>query len=729
MSRRPNNRDQRHIPSPRTDKPSAVRGDGMPANAAADQITGIVGDASVTSGQSRSGEDVRRRGWFWHWNNIITQFAPIIGLKGVGLLNSYTVWTDRREDSRHRGYAFPSQQSEADFYGEDRNELITINKLLVALDLIEIRKEMVPRTDAQGRRWKVPHNLYRVKDHGDDFNLTTADVMRVARLAEKDRAVYRYVRRIFSPRFAPIDRDNIWHQILEEVREIETWQKLAARTERDEKRASARSKAGHASRRTSEESTSFSLPNGSDTTSAETTAPDTNKDSVTGDSNDSTHDSETSAADINNGLEVDAAQGNNGWDEGSATPAALVNTGQATSVAPTSTTYYQELTTTTKKKSEKIDSSPNPEPMSTTDSPELGLPPDDRRDEDATVTLFDEANSRPTSAAARRHLRQIAEGCVDLARSAGVSGWTLVGSAIDEAVASGSAFVAPKRVREIIARWERDGVPVEYANASPAESQPVTGVGDASHRSALQIRNHDSQSIVGSGIVMPSGRDAADIWDETCRSLAGTLPAVAIRELASRVTIAGYAAGEVTLEVADQNLAERLRDEWGEQIQRKLGVALRRPVRIVVTTTVPEDPDPDPEPTRATNRLRSASKRTPVAGPSSSPREIPHFRIAECGMSGMQVWTSVVDDLRQSGAIPKAEVDTWLRDSALLGRDPETDALIVGVPHALAERRAARFLAAIETATMQVVGFDCEISIVRTQDWLAANTGATGTEG
>ena len=134
---------------------------------------------------TRAGEDARRRGWFWHWNAIVTQYAPLIGLKGVGLLNSYTVWTDRREESPHRGYAFPSQQSEADFYGEDRAELITINKILVALDLIEIRKEMVLRADEQGRRWRVPHNFYRVKDHGDGFTLTTRDVLRVVELADR----------------------------------------------------------------------------------------------------------------------------------------------------------------------------------------------------------------------------------------------------------------------------------------------------------------------------------------------------------------------------------------------------------------------------------------------------------------------------------------------------------------------------------------------------------------
>jgi hypothetical protein len=97
-------------------------------------------------------------------------------------------------------------------------------------------------------------------------------------------------------------------------------------------------------------------------------------------------------------------------------------------------------------------------------------------------------------------------------------------------------------------------------------------------------------------------------------------------------------------------------------------------------------------------------------------------------MTSTQVWMMVIDDLRASGAIPRPEVDAWLRDSVLLGRD-EDDALIVGVPHALAERRAARFRDAIETATMHIVGFDCAIRVVRTQTWLAAHEDGTGTDG
>lgn len=96
-------------------------------------------------------------------------------------------------------------------------------------------------------------------------------------------------------------------------------------------------------------------------------------------------------------------------------------------------------------------------------------------------------------------------------------------------------------------------------------------------------------------------------------------------------------------------------------------------------------------------------------------------------MTSTQVWMSVLDELRGSGTIPKPEIESWLRDSVLLGRDDD-GALVVGVPHALAERRAARFLGAIGIAAMQIVGFDCTIRIVRTSAWLAAQS-ATGTEG
>lgn len=190
------------------------------------------GDPAATAGQ-----DVRHRGWYWHWNTLVTQYAPLLGLKGVGLLNSYTVWTDRREGSPHQGYAFPSQEAEARFYGEGREELITLNKVLVALDLIAIHKEMVLRQDDRGRRWRVPHNFYRVKDPRDGLVLNVPAVVRVLELAQRDKNVFRHIRHIFGAQYAPIDRTSIWHYLLPELRQLPLWQQLAERAERERRGA------------------------------------------------------------------------------------------------------------------------------------------------------------------------------------------------------------------------------------------------------------------------------------------------------------------------------------------------------------------------------------------------------------------------------------------------------------------------------------------------------------
>jgi hypothetical protein len=439
---------------------------------------------------TRGGEDARRRGWFWHWNALVTQYAPLIGLKGVGLLNSYTVWTDRREESPHRGYAFPSQQSEADFYGEDRAELITINKILVALDLIEIRKEMVLRVDAQGRRWKVPHNFYRVKDHGDDFTLSTPDVLRVAELAARDRAVYRYVRRVFSPRFAPIDGDNVWGRILQDVQAAPLWQQLAAKAAAEEDRASARTRAGHAARK-------GSVPTNVDAPEHGLTPPffvPTDGDGATpadGD-NDSgsvaTNEGErTSVASINTGSRVDVGGTNRGSRRNQPSSVGLGNEARSTDVAPANTTYHQSSTTT-----RELDQNETQEALverpGTPKIPPGGIesrqhaagpgtrPPGDAAGEAAAMRAFEGANDRVATPAERKILRDLANRFEPVATAARderddvpVSGWGWLEAAVWEAVEAGSAFVAPRRVREIMLRWERDGFP------QPRDAQPRLG--------------------------------------------------------------------------------------------------------------------------------------------------------------------------------------------------------------------------------------------------------------
>ncbi|HEX5500352.1 MAG TPA: hypothetical protein VFX03_14030, partial [Thermomicrobiales bacterium] len=376
-------------------------------------------DVAAVPEPTRGGEDSRRRGWFWHWNSLVTQYAPLIGLKGIGLLNSYTVWTDRRAESPHRGYAFPSQQSEADFYGEDRAELIAINKILVALDLIEIRKEMVLRADPQGRRWRVPHNFYRVKDHDDGFALASGDVLRVAELAARDRAVYRYVRRVFSPRFAPIDGDNVWHRILPEARQHPLWRQLAERAEREDARASDRTRAGHAARKpagpnpanASTEAAASGAPEGAATgdffapgggAAATTRRSRNDSRSATTPTGD-----ETFVASSDNGSPVGVAPANNGLAPDRPSAVAPASEAGPTAVARSNRTYHQSHTTTNERSIDNnnagpiapgpVEAQPAPEPLRHQDEPMTA--PGDGPAEAAAIRAFEEANARAATPA------------------------------------------------------------------------------------------------------------------------------------------------------------------------------------------------------------------------------------------------------------------------------------------------------------------------------------------
>ncbi|MER3439466.1 MAG: hypothetical protein C4346_18790, partial [Chloroflexota bacterium] len=416
MTNRPRQPKQRAAPV----QPPVTQRDGDPVAVPQPAVSGIIGEGVAT----RSGEDTRRRGWFWHWNSIVTQFAPLIGLKGIGLLNSYTVWTDRREESPHRGYAFPSQQREADFYGEDRAELITINKILVALDLIEIKKEMVLRIDEHGRRWRVPHNFYRVKDQGDGFTLTTRDVMRVVELAARDDAVYRYIRHIFSTRFAPIDADNVWVRILEEVRQTDIWQRLAARAAREDDRASARTRAGHAARKAG-----FRMPNLRDIGTSGT--PDNDSSAVTSDTGE-----QTIVATTNKGSMGNVGKSNHGLKAPEGTGVDPGNSGAASDVGPSNTTYNQTDLTTTTTEDRGADRAMPPVPAEAvmvgadeailvsepgaSVTPALtvvhgsqgpgGQPaPVDVVSEEIAIRAFEDANARRSTPAERHVLRSLAE--------------------------------------------------------------------------------------------------------------------------------------------------------------------------------------------------------------------------------------------------------------------------------------------------------------------------------
>ena len=667
------------------------------------------------------------------------------------MVNSYTVWTDRREESPHRGYAFPSQQSEADFYGEDRAELIAINKILVTLNLIEIRKEMVLRVDEQGRRWKVPHNFYRVKDHGDGFILGGGDVLRVVELADHDQAVYRSIRHIFSTRFSPIDGDNVWTHILPEIRQTEVWQRLAAKVEREENRASARTRAGHAARKAN-----LSVPGDGDT--ATTLQPRNDSVDVT-----SPREAATSVAPINTGLTVDVAESNNGLDEQNPTFVARTNSTSYTSVGQSNRTYNQNsLTTTTtnvgaKKLNQTVAATPDAEPhVQSADTGLLFVPndgatttrlvtdkhegvaaaagpgsrtaPADAGGESTAIKAFEDANSRRSTPAERQLLHGLAArfdpAAREQARPDQPTGWAWVTAAIYEAVEAGSAFVAPRRLREILGRWEREGAP--HAEGRKAESgrrkdeetvreRQGEGVGVASRLPVPSFRLKDAPDIA-----MPHGFGSRRTWEFTTALLGGVIERNRLAELVEGTAIVGYFEGEVTIEAPTVAQAERLVGEYRDLIARKLSEAIRRPVRIAAIAAEAGRPQ-DEAPTEVTTQMpQPVAIASPIEDDDEA-IETPSFVVIECGLPSGQVWTAVLEDVVASGRVGRANFDAWLRTTTLIGRDDD-GSLIVGVPHALAQRRiSARFGNALTDAVAAIVGADLPVQFVVGRAWLRAN--------
>jgi hypothetical protein len=98
------------------------------------------------------------------------------------------------------------------------------------------------------------------------------------------------------------------------------------------------------------------------------------------------------------------------------------------------------------------------------------------------LRAFESANDRAATPAERKLLRDLAARFEPVAAAAQQerqdvpgSGWGWLEAAVWDAVEAGSAFVAPRRVREILLRWERDGFP-QPRDPGPPRPEPPRGV-------------------------------------------------------------------------------------------------------------------------------------------------------------------------------------------------------------------------------------------------------------
>jgi hypothetical protein len=733
----------------------------------------------------RAGLDTRRRGWFWHWNNVVTQYAPLIGLKGVGLLNSYTVWTDRRDESPHRGYAFPSQQSEADFYGEDRAELITINKILVALDLIEIRKEMLTRVDERGRRWRVPHNLYRVKDRPDGVDLRARDAINVATLAASDDAVFRYVRRVFSERFKPIDGDNVWQRILDELRTDPIWRELQERTRLIEERASARSRAGHKRRNgstatkpdTTADETTATAANGLENVSTTPTTIDTRLLPVTQQGEPASPSDRTSVGDSNRGFDsdvgavvdrinrgsvVDVDRSNSASASKGPTTVGDSSNGRQPVVGPSNTTYDQDrFTTTTTTTSVQDDGTTEAEPEASlsTSRPvtvagswsddtsgaasvidaevkgngrdrglassrlaagqrlatmegndderppagaRTGSNPRERRLADPSaggpvvdpgplvVSTFEAANDRRATPLERHLLAELEYDADPAARAAGSTGSDWVIAAMREAVASGSSFVAPKRIREIIARWSAN------PRNAPASTTPL----------ADDSSSPVSPSDTLDDVRLPGGASGNATWTATLSDLARALDQSAYDRLLADSRITRYWRGTVEITVTGTGAAGKLSNEYRGLVERQLNSRLRRPVavRFVANEVLAEMPEEGDHSAPA------------IPDDPQQPLTIDEEQVE----IGRQVWQSLLADLGRVVAPSDLE---RLAGVVVLGQDVAGD-ILLGTPSPLARRLVdRRYRSEIERSLTALFGQPLPFRTLDASDWMMVSGG------
>ncbi len=683
---------------------------------------------------ARSGEDVRHRGWFWHWNTIVTQYAPLIGLKGIGLLNSYTTWTDRREYSPYRGFAFPSQKSEAAFYGEDRAELITINKILVALDLIEIRKEMILRTDEQGRRWKVPHNFYRVKDRSDGADLTYEDVARVIELAAEDKPVFRYLRRLFSSKFKPIDSGNPWHDILDRLEGNPTWEKLRLQIASKEAKASARARRGHKARTTKTGGSKDRSASDADTPAPEMTNGHSDTDTLHDSEQKDTPGTQKSTSDdqfntgsppvvepSNTALSPIDDLSNSAFEGNEATFAEKNNTGSNSVVEQSNTMYYQEDTTTTttdpvrsetESAASTIDTqrstaanraaedgtSPDRKistngvqhpqlvtPQSSIDKTQSGLSHtnDEQSLDDPSslvISLFESANDRAATGLERILLSELAEDADPAARAAGSTGADWVAAALREAVASGSSFVAPKRLREIVTRWAVEGVsPSIPGRIEPAIDLKLTR-GDADRRSREQISGDREFEYLDR------------LWQKVAANMRRSMERATYDRLFSGSKIDLLRGNQVHVIVASPEARDKLSMEYSSFVSRSFQQELQREIDVIFRVV----PLPGEE-------MSAASEAQPA-----------YTLSLEEERDGRRLWNAVMTLLRDS--IPARDLD-HLQGIVPLGQNKSGE-LVLGLPGKHAERLyATRYSRLVDKAVRDLLGSNVEIITAGSEKW------------
>jgi hypothetical protein len=349
--------------------------------------------------------------------------------------------------------------------------------------------------------------------------------------------------------------------------------------------------------------------------------------------------SQTGVATINTGLATAVDRTNSGLDGSSPPIVGPVNDAGPTGVAPINRTYHQEQTTTNDRENETTDNTDDqakdvsrvhrgrltetvtePDRVVTVsmsavarqgpgDGPGGWPAPEDAPAALLAIRSFEEANARSSTPAERRLLRGVAarfDAAAVAADPSDGSGWAWVAMAIDEAVEAGSAYVAPRRVREILSRWERDGLPAADMRQPPdatrrgvARARPSAGVSRATvAEPESNPRPVPVFTVAECGL--PNTQVWAAVLDELARdeAVGGANVEAWLRPtvLLGRAADGGLTVGAAS-EFARRRIASRLVGPLRSAAAAVLGIDM--PIDLVVTGDWLRQLDTDPAPSLA----------------------------------------------------------------------------------------------------------------------------------
>ena len=212
------------------------------------------------------------------------------------------------------------------------------------------------------------------------------------------------------------------------------------------------------------------------------------------------------------------------------------------------------------------------------------------------VAAFQDANDRAASRAEQTLLEGLADrfDAAALRQSPIESGWSWVAAAVYEAVESGSSFVAPRRLREILTRWEREGAPAALTGTGgvrPALIETPSAAVDPAPLAMLEPV--DNAPFIVEECGMPSGTVWAAVLDEI---VANQRVSRADRDAWLRTTrLAGRGPnGELIVIVpsalAQRRIQTRLKTPLAAAVAAVIGAPTEIEIRLATAASGPPEP-------------------------------------------------------------------------------------------------------------------------------------------